>query len=68
MVVSRGWRDLRCLELLWIIFKGATAVGGFDAKGFISSGEDRPDFLSDGRDFVLVSGSKWFSKKRSNRL
>ena len=43
--------------------QGATAVGGFDTKGFISSGEDPPDFLSDGRDFVLVGGSKWFSKK-----
>ena len=42
--------------------QGATAVGGFDTKGFICSGEDPPDNLSDGKDFVLVGGSKWFSK------
>ena len=39
-----------------------TGVGGFDIKGFVSSGEDPPEALSDGKDFVLVGGTKWFPK------
>ena len=42
--------------------QGATSVGGFDTKGFVESGQDPPESLSDGKDFVLVGGIKWFPK------
>ena len=40
-----------------------TNVGGFDTKGFVYSGEDPPEALSDGKDFILAGGTKWFPKQ-----
>ena len=36
--------------------------GGFSLKGFVVSGEDPPEFLRDGREYILVGGVKWFPK------
>ena len=40
----------------------AVSKGGFSLKGFVVSGEDPPEFLSDGREYILVGGVKWFPK------
>ena len=36
--------------------------GGFSVKGFVVSGEDPPEHLTNGKDFILVGGLKWFPK------
>ena len=40
----------------------AVTKGGFSVKGFVVSGEDPPAALSDGKLFILVGGTIWFSK------
>ena len=42
--------------------QSAVATTGFSVKGLIVSGEDPPIDLSDGKDFILCGGMKWFSK------
>ena len=42
--------------------QNAAATGGFAVKGFVFSGEEAPEDMRHGDDFVLIGGLKWFPK------